>query len=81
VESAGSKTRRGGASVHPERQGSPGEQEMRKNDELYQESTYAGFRGELLENALGRAVLLERVQLVLKIICRGVWQWVFLRTI
>ena len=67
MESMGSKMRRAGATVHPERQGGPGEQEMRKNDELYQ-STYAGFRGELLENALGRAVVLERGQLVLKIV-------------
>ena len=43
MESMGSKMRRAGATVHPERQGGPGVQEMRKNDELYQESTYTGF--------------------------------------
>lgn len=67
MESTGSKPRRAGAWVHPKRQGGPGVQEVRKNDELYQESTYTGFRGELLENALGRAVVLELGQLVLKI--------------
>lgn len=67
MESAGSKTRRAGATVHPKRLGGPGVQKVRKNDELYLVSTYTGFRGELLENALGRAVVLERGQLVLKI--------------
>jgi hypothetical protein len=43
MESMGSKMRRAGATVHPERQGGPGVQEMRKNDGLYQESTYTGF--------------------------------------